>query len=66
MTDYNPLWPRCLEEQKWFDNQLAKLIRERPKIKTTPAELGEWYYRKTFFPETDIINKYLTGENNDN
>ena len=68
MTEYNPLGTEG--DQRWFDKQLEKLLREipknkTPKTKTVHGKLGAWYHRKTFFEETDIINKYLTGADNE-
>jgi len=69
MTEYNPLGPGNEGDQRWFDKQLEKLLREipkkTPKTKMAQGKLGAWYHRKTLFPETDIINKYLTGADNE-
>ena len=68
MTEYNSLGPGNEGDQRWFDKQLEKLLpkNKTPKIKTVHGKLGAWYHRKTFFEETEIINKYLTGEYDDN
>ena len=66
MTEYNPLGPGG--DQRWFDKQLEKLLpkKKTPKTKMAQGKLGAWYHRKTFFEEIEIINKYLTGEYDDN
>ena len=67
MTEYNPLGTEG--DQRWFDKQLEKISeipKKTPKTKTVQGKLGAWYHRKTFFEETEIINKYLTGEYDDN